>query len=50
LEAAATAVARRSREWTEQHGELYFQLYLQTEEERRRTIRENDQRHMRRVV
>jgi UDP-N-acetylglucosamine diphosphorylase/glucosamine-1-phosphate N-acetyltransferase len=50
FEAAATAVDRRSREWTEHHGEFYFQLYIQTEEERIRTIRENDQRHMRRVV
>jgi UDP-N-acetylglucosamine diphosphorylase/glucosamine-1-phosphate N-acetyltransferase len=50
FEAAANAVGRRDKEWTEAHGEFYFQLYVDTEPERFKAIRESEQRHMRRVV
>src|SRR5262249_40744315 len=50
FEAAAGAVGRRDKEWTETHGEFYFQLYVQTEAERNKALRESEQRHMRRVV
>ncbi len=47
---AATVMARRGREWTAAHAELYFALYEETAADRRRLIRENDQRRLRRVV
>jgi len=50
FEAAATAVGRRDRQWTETHVEFFFQLFVQTEPERRKAIRESEQRRMRRVV
>jgi UDP-N-acetylglucosamine diphosphorylase/glucosamine-1-phosphate N-acetyltransferase len=50
FEAAATGVGRREREWTDTHAEFFYQLYVQTEEERRKAIRESEQRRMRRVV
>jgi UDP-N-acetylglucosamine diphosphorylase/glucosamine-1-phosphate N-acetyltransferase len=50
FEAAATGVGRRDREWTDIHAEFFYQLYVQTEAERRRAIRESEQRRMRRVV
>ena len=50
FDAAAAAVGRREREWTETHAEFFFQLYVQTEGERRKAIRESEQRRMRRVV
>jgi UDP-N-acetylglucosamine diphosphorylase/glucosamine-1-phosphate N-acetyltransferase len=50
FEAAANAVGRRDKEWTETHGEFFFQLYVDTEPERFKAIRESEQRHMRRVI
>jgi UDP-N-acetylglucosamine diphosphorylase/glucosamine-1-phosphate N-acetyltransferase len=50
FEAAAHAVGRRDKEWTDTHGEFYFQLYVDTEPDRHKAIRESEQRHMRRVV
>jgi UDP-N-acetylglucosamine diphosphorylase/glucosamine-1-phosphate N-acetyltransferase len=47
---AATVMARRGREWTEDHAELYFGLYEQTAAERRQAVREGEQRRLRRVV
>ena len=37
-------------EWTAEHAEMFLALYEQTEETRRQTIREADQRRLRRVV
>ncbi len=37
FEAAATGVGRRDREWTDTHAEFFFQLYVQTEAERRQS-------------
>ena len=50
FEAAATGVGRRDREWTDTHAEFFFQLYVHTEAERRKAIRESEQRRMRQVV
>jgi UDP-N-acetylglucosamine diphosphorylase / glucose-1-phosphate thymidylyltransferase / UDP-N-acetylgalactosamine diphosphorylase / glucosamine-1-phosphate N-acetyltransferase / galactosamine-1-phosphate N-acetyltransferase len=47
---AATVMARRGREWTEDHAEFYFGLYEQTAAERRQAVREGEQRRLRRVV
>jgi UDP-N-acetylglucosamine diphosphorylase/glucosamine-1-phosphate N-acetyltransferase len=47
---AATVMARREREWTEAHAELYFGLYEQTAEHRSRVLREAEQHRLRRVV
>jgi UDP-N-acetylglucosamine diphosphorylase/glucosamine-1-phosphate N-acetyltransferase len=47
---AAAVMARRQREWTETHAELFFTLFEQTAAERRSTVRESEQRGLRRVV
>jgi UDP-N-acetylglucosamine diphosphorylase/glucosamine-1-phosphate N-acetyltransferase len=47
---AATVMARRGREWTEDHAEFYFDLFEQTAAERRQAVREGEQRRLRRVV
>jgi UDP-N-acetylglucosamine diphosphorylase/glucosamine-1-phosphate N-acetyltransferase len=47
---AATVMARRGREWTEDHAEFYFGLYEQTAAERRQAVRDGEQRRLRRVV
>ena len=50
FETAAVVMGRRGREWTETHAEFFLALYERTEAERRQTIREADQRRLRRVV
>ncbi len=47
---AATMMARRQREWTETHAELFFTLFEQTAAERRQVLRESEQGRLRRVV
>jgi UDP-N-acetylglucosamine diphosphorylase/glucosamine-1-phosphate N-acetyltransferase len=47
---AATVMARRNREWTETHAELFFTLFEQTASERRQLLRESEQGRLRRVV
>jgi UDP-N-acetylglucosamine diphosphorylase/glucosamine-1-phosphate N-acetyltransferase len=50
FDTAAVVMARRNREWTELHAELYFTLFEQTASERRHLLRENEQGRLRRVV
>ena len=50
FETAAVMMGRRNRRWTETHAEFFLALYEMTEEERRRTMREAEQRRLRRVV
>jgi UDP-N-acetylglucosamine diphosphorylase / glucose-1-phosphate thymidylyltransferase / UDP-N-acetylgalactosamine diphosphorylase / glucosamine-1-phosphate N-acetyltransferase / galactosamine-1-phosphate N-acetyltransferase len=50
FQTAATAMGRRGRTWTETHAEFYLGLYERTEPERRRLIREAEQRRMRRLA
>jgi UDP-N-acetylglucosamine diphosphorylase/glucosamine-1-phosphate N-acetyltransferase len=50
FETAAAAMGRRGREWTEHHADFFLALYERTEAERRQTIRESEQRRLRRVV
>jgi UDP-N-acetylglucosamine diphosphorylase / glucose-1-phosphate thymidylyltransferase / UDP-N-acetylgalactosamine diphosphorylase / glucosamine-1-phosphate N-acetyltransferase / galactosamine-1-phosphate N-acetyltransferase len=50
FETAGIAMARRNREWTETHADVYLDLYERTAEERRRSLRECEQRRLRRVV
>jgi UDP-N-acetylglucosamine diphosphorylase/glucosamine-1-phosphate N-acetyltransferase len=47
---AATMMARRGREWTAEHAELFYFLYEATTAQRRQAIRESEQRRLRRVV
>jgi UDP-N-acetylglucosamine diphosphorylase/glucosamine-1-phosphate N-acetyltransferase len=47
---AAAALARRGQEWTPDHAEYYLALFDATAEARRKTIRESDQRRVRREV
>jgi hypothetical protein len=47
---AAAVMARRGREWTETHAELFFTLFEQTSTERRQMLRESEQGRLRRVV
>ncbi len=47
---AATVMARRNREWTEMHAELFFTLFEQTASERRQVLRDGEQGRLRRVV
>jgi UDP-N-acetylglucosamine diphosphorylase/glucosamine-1-phosphate N-acetyltransferase len=47
---AAAVMARRGRQWTEDHAEFYFGLFEQTAAERRQAVREGEQRRLRRVV
>jgi UDP-N-acetylglucosamine diphosphorylase / glucose-1-phosphate thymidylyltransferase / UDP-N-acetylgalactosamine diphosphorylase / glucosamine-1-phosphate N-acetyltransferase / galactosamine-1-phosphate N-acetyltransferase len=48
--AAAMAMGRRGQVWTETHADLFLDLYETTAAERRRLIREIDQKRMRRSV
>jgi UDP-N-acetylglucosamine diphosphorylase / glucose-1-phosphate thymidylyltransferase / UDP-N-acetylgalactosamine diphosphorylase / glucosamine-1-phosphate N-acetyltransferase / galactosamine-1-phosphate N-acetyltransferase len=50
FDAAAKAVGRRNKEWTEAHLEFYFKLYAQTEAERHKAIREREQRQLCRAM
>jgi UDP-N-acetylglucosamine diphosphorylase/glucosamine-1-phosphate N-acetyltransferase len=50
FETAATVMARREREWTPAHAEMYLSLYEQTAAERARVLRESEQSRLRRVV
>jgi UDP-N-acetylglucosamine diphosphorylase / glucose-1-phosphate thymidylyltransferase / UDP-N-acetylgalactosamine diphosphorylase / glucosamine-1-phosphate N-acetyltransferase / galactosamine-1-phosphate N-acetyltransferase len=50
FDTAAVMMGRRQREWTPEHAELFLALYEQTAGQRRQTIREADQRRLRRVV
>jgi UDP-N-acetylglucosamine diphosphorylase/glucosamine-1-phosphate N-acetyltransferase len=50
FDSAAVAMARRGQEWTEIHAEFYFDLHDRTAEARRRQIRDNEQRRLRRAV
>ncbi len=47
---AAVVMARRGRQWTAAHAELFFGLFERTEAGRRQLIRESEQRRLRRVV
>jgi UDP-N-acetylglucosamine diphosphorylase/glucosamine-1-phosphate N-acetyltransferase len=47
---AATVLARRGRQWTAAHAELFFGLFERTEAGRRQLIRASEQRRLRRVV
>jgi UDP-N-acetylglucosamine diphosphorylase / glucose-1-phosphate thymidylyltransferase / UDP-N-acetylgalactosamine diphosphorylase / glucosamine-1-phosphate N-acetyltransferase / galactosamine-1-phosphate N-acetyltransferase len=47
---ASAVMARRGREWTETHAELFFTLFEQTSTERRQMLRESEQGRLRRVV
>jgi UDP-N-acetylglucosamine diphosphorylase / glucose-1-phosphate thymidylyltransferase / UDP-N-acetylgalactosamine diphosphorylase / glucosamine-1-phosphate N-acetyltransferase / galactosamine-1-phosphate N-acetyltransferase len=47
---AEVMMARRAREWTEAHAELFFTLFEQTSTERRQILRDNEQGRLRRVV
>lgn len=50
FETAATVMGRRNREWTEAHADAYLELYEQTAAERMLSLREGEQRRLRRVV
>jgi hypothetical protein len=50
FDTAAVMMGRRQREWLAEHAELFLALYEHTEGLRRQTIREADQRRLRRVV
>ncbi len=50
FDTAAVMMGRRRREWTPEHAEMYLALYEQTEDVRAQTIREADQRRLRRVM
>jgi UDP-N-acetylglucosamine diphosphorylase/glucosamine-1-phosphate N-acetyltransferase len=50
FETAATVMARRQREWTEAHADAYLELYEHTAAERLQSLREGEQRRLRRVV
>jgi hypothetical protein len=50
FDTAAVMMGRRQKEWTAEHAEMFLALYARTEESRRQTIREADQRRLRRVV
>jgi hypothetical protein len=47
---ATVAMSRRGQKWTEAHAEFYFELHERTAEARRRHIRDNEQRRLRRAV
>ncbi len=47
---AAVVMARRGQRWTEFHEELFYSLYEQTSVERKRALRDNEQRRVRKVV
>ncbi len=47
---AAAMMARRARDWTAQHAELFFYLYEATTAQRRQALRESEQHRLRRVV
>ncbi len=47
---AAAMMARRGRDWTAAHAELFFYLYEATTAPRRQALRESEQRRLRRAV
>lgn len=47
---AAVVMARRNREWTDTHAELFFTLLEETSSERRQVLRDSEQGRLRRVV
>jgi UDP-N-acetylglucosamine diphosphorylase/glucosamine-1-phosphate N-acetyltransferase len=47
---AETVMARRKREWTPDHAELFFTLFEETAAERRQALRESEHGRLRRVV
>lgn len=47
---ASVVMARRNREWTDTHAELFFTLFEETASERRLLLRESEQGRLRRVV
>jgi UDP-N-acetylglucosamine diphosphorylase / glucose-1-phosphate thymidylyltransferase / UDP-N-acetylgalactosamine diphosphorylase / glucosamine-1-phosphate N-acetyltransferase / galactosamine-1-phosphate N-acetyltransferase len=50
FETAATVMGRRGCEWTEAHADVYHDLYERTAAERHQSLRECEQRRLRRVV
>jgi UDP-N-acetylglucosamine diphosphorylase/glucosamine-1-phosphate N-acetyltransferase len=50
FETAATVLNRRGREWTEAHADVYLDLYERTASDRHFSLREGEQRRLRRVV
>jgi hypothetical protein len=50
LQTAATAMKRRGQTLTEAHADLYQYLFDQSASERRRLIREAEQRRLQRVA
>jgi UDP-N-acetylglucosamine diphosphorylase/glucosamine-1-phosphate N-acetyltransferase len=50
FETAATVMGRRGREWTEASADVYLDLYERTAAERHQSLREGEQRRLRRVV
>ena len=50
FDTAAVVMGRRNQRWTAAHADFFLSLYEMTEEERRQTIREAEQRRLRRVV
>jgi hypothetical protein len=50
FETAALVMARRGREWGEEHAEFYFGLFERTAAERRQAVRDGEQRRLRRAV
>jgi UDP-N-acetylglucosamine diphosphorylase/glucosamine-1-phosphate N-acetyltransferase len=47
---ASVVMARREREWTDTHAELFFTLFEETACERRQLLRESEQGRLRRVI
>ena len=47
---AAIVMARRGQQWTEFHEELFYGLYEQTSADRKRALRDSEQRRVRKVV
>jgi UDP-N-acetylglucosamine diphosphorylase / glucose-1-phosphate thymidylyltransferase / UDP-N-acetylgalactosamine diphosphorylase / glucosamine-1-phosphate N-acetyltransferase / galactosamine-1-phosphate N-acetyltransferase len=50
FETAATVMTRRGREWTEAHADVFLDLYERTAADRHQSLREGEQRRLRRVV
>jgi UDP-N-acetylglucosamine diphosphorylase/glucosamine-1-phosphate N-acetyltransferase len=47
---AGIMMARRNRDWTDTHAELFFTLFEETASERRQLLRDSEQGRLRRVV
>ena len=50
FDTAAVVMARRDREWTDTHAELFFTLFEETASERRQLLRDSEQGRLRRVI